>query len=877
MKGNPDTKSWKGKQEQAHPLRSTISRGMSYPSASRESSVTVAVRVRPFTQSESAHLVVNKEEQVFLGDGALTFNDNAEKENKYRPKRYAPKGLRKIVDVVDDRMLIFDPPENSPLANLSKNVSNHGKRTTRFREHRFVFDKLFDEGTSQEDVYYNTTKPLLDSVLDGFNGTVFAYGATGCGKTHTISGTLEEPGIIFLTMKELFERIDDLKDTKLIDVSLSYLEIYNETIRDLMQPDNGGKLLTLREDASKRINVGNLTSHKPQSVEDVMDMIIIGNRNRTSSPTEANATSSRSHAVLQINVTQKNRTADVKEDHTFATLSIIDLAGSERAAATKNRGERLHEGANINKSLLALGNCINALCDARRRNHIPYRDSKLTRLLKFSLGGNCKTVMIVCISPSSHHYDETLNTLKYADRAKEIKTKVSRNQHSLNRHVGSYLKMITEQKQEIEELRNRESVVVGQAVERYKAKKERVQIGMLEFLDTLKQNLNSKKFQHLKLKKSSILCKRKLLILQRGELQKYLKNIQSLEDPISEFENGYQAIENLVGKLSTKIEELEQLYDEESELDIILSGSANSGIRKLGELEAWSNYDKITLDTTLTLMKDSVERTILYNASMAFDRILSSDNFLTNLKYISSTLFSTINQLSKLKENPNEYETIKGEIQLILKEFYQNFDQSLNEIMNIDSKFEKFATQLQYEITSEIHILTSPIRQIARPKTSSPFKLSPAGKISQVSKITKNTSSPLRASINKPKAVKKVRWDVPEENDENANNDSDVSMDDLAKDTDKLEMRSLNSTNEDMLDQSFSELEHVFSSTKKRKSLTSRTLQPSLTSASRKTFHLVNSNNNNSNTPQEANALSGLGAPIRLNEILSNDTSEMQE
>lgn len=128
----------------------------------------------------------------------------------------------------------------------------------------------------------------------------------------------------------------------------------------------------------------------------------------------------------------------------------------------------MNEGANINKSLLALGNCINALCDPRRRNHVPYRDSKLTRLLKFSLGGNCKTVMIVCVSPSSQHYDETLNTLKYADRAKEIKTKLIRNQHNLDRHVGSYLKMITEQKQEIEELRARESKVVDIAISKRK-------------------------------------------------------------------------------------------------------------------------------------------------------------------------------------------------------------------------------------------------------------------------------------------------------------------------------------------------------------------------------------------------------------------------
>jgi kinesin family protein 18/19 len=136
----------------------------------------------------------------------------------------------------------------------------------------------------------------------------------------------------------------------------------------------------------------------------------------------------------------------------MATLSIIDLAGSERASATKNRGERLMEGANINKSLLALGSCINALCDPRKRNHVPYRNSKLTRLLKFSLGGNCKTVMIVCVSPSSAHYDETQNTLRYANRAKNIQTKVTRNVFNVNRHVKDYLKKIDEQRQLIDEL-----------------------------------------------------------------------------------------------------------------------------------------------------------------------------------------------------------------------------------------------------------------------------------------------------------------------------------------------------------------------------------------------------------------------------------------
>ena len=319
----------------------------------------------------------------------------------------------------------------------------------------FAFDRVFDDNTNQADVYEGTTKCLLDNVLDGYNATVFAYGATGCGKTHTITGTSQHPGIIFMTMQELFEKIEDRKADKTTELTLSYLEIYNETIRDLLVPAGSGPKggLMLREDSNQAVAVPGLTSHRPKDVKEVMDMIILGNEYRTVSPTEANATSSRSHAVLQINVTQKDRNADVNEPHTMATLSIIDLAGSERASVTKNRGERLTEGANINKSLLALGGCINALCDRRQKQHVPYRNSKLTRLLKFSLGGNCKTVMIVCISPSSAHYDETQNTLRYANRAKNIQTKVTRNVFNVNRHVKDFLVKIDEQMALINELK----------------------------------------------------------------------------------------------------------------------------------------------------------------------------------------------------------------------------------------------------------------------------------------------------------------------------------------------------------------------------------------------------------------------------------------
>ena len=322
-------------------------------------------------------------------------------------------------------------------------------------------------------MYEATTRSLLDSVLDGYNATVFAYGATGCGKTHTITGTIQEPGVIFLTMQELFERIAELGDEKVTEVSLSYLEIYNETIRDLLVPGGSKQGLMLREDANQAVSVAGLSSHHPRDVQEVMDMIVRGNEYRTMSPTEANATSSRSHAVLQINISQKDRNADINEPHTMATLSIIDLAGSERASATKNRGERLMEGANINKSLLALGSCINALCDPRKRNHVPYRNSKLTRLLKFSLGGNCKTVMIVCVSPSSQHFDETQNTLRYANRAKNIQTKVTRNVYNVNRHVKDFLVKIDEQMALINELKQQQKDYEATAFAKFRKQNEK--------------------------------------------------------------------------------------------------------------------------------------------------------------------------------------------------------------------------------------------------------------------------------------------------------------------------------------------------------------------------------------------------------------------
>ena len=259
-------------------------------------------------------------------------------------------------------------------------------------------------------------------------------------------------------MADLFQLIEDRSEDYVVDVQVSFLEIYNEEIRDLLTESGsptarGG--LQIREDTNRSVKVVGLTELRPTSAAEVKQIVMLGNSRRTMSPTHANETSSRSHAVLQVHVTQSPRTAAMSESRTVATLSIIDLAGSERAAATTNMGQRMVEGANINKSLLALGNCINALCESGGAiRHVPYRNSKLTRLLKFSLGGNCKTVMIVCVAPTSAHFDDTHNTLLYAERATKIKTKVvTRNVVNVDRHVGQYVEAINRLNLEVEELK----------------------------------------------------------------------------------------------------------------------------------------------------------------------------------------------------------------------------------------------------------------------------------------------------------------------------------------------------------------------------------------------------------------------------------------
>lgn len=369
---------------------------------------------------------------------------------RVRPENTKEKAVQfhKVVNVVDKHILVFDPKQEEISFFHRKKTTNFDITKRQNKDLKFVFDAVFDETSTQMEVFEHTTKPILHRFLNGYNCTVFAYGATGSGKTHTMLGSAAEPGVMYLTMLDLFKCMDEVKDEKECSTAVSYLEVYNEQIRDLLT--NSGPL-AVREDAQKGVVVQGLTLHQPKSSEEILQLLDNGNKNRTQHPTDMNAASSRSHAVFQIYLRQQDKTASINQNVHIAKMSLIDLAGSERASISGTKGTRFVEGTNINKSLLALGNVINALADTKRRNqHIPYRNSKLTRLLKDSLGGNCQTIMIAAVSPSSLFYDDTYNTLKYANRAKDIKSsQLKSNVLNLSSHISQYVKICNMQKAEI--------------------------------------------------------------------------------------------------------------------------------------------------------------------------------------------------------------------------------------------------------------------------------------------------------------------------------------------------------------------------------------------------------------------------------------------
>ncbi|XP_075218929.1 kinesin-like protein KIF3B [Lycorma delicatula] len=320
-------------------------------------------------------------------------------------RREVTEGYKNVAKVLPamGSIYIFNPKENDTV----------GKQ--------FTFDAVYDWNSSQEELYEESVQPLVSSVLDGFNATVFAYGQTGTGKTYTMEGSktcANNKGIIPKSFEQIFNHISCSKNMQYL-VRASYLEIYQEEIRDLL--DRSKKQYELRQNESG-VYVKNLQSYVCKSAKEIERVMLVGNQNRTVGATDMNIHSSRSHAIFIITIEMSEIISGIRNQVRVGKLNLVDLAGSERQSKSKANPERLKEASKINLSLSALGNVISAL-ENGNSTHIPYRDSKLTRLLSDSLGGNSKTLMIANIGPASYNYDESLTTLRYANRAKNIKNK----------------------------------------------------------------------------------------------------------------------------------------------------------------------------------------------------------------------------------------------------------------------------------------------------------------------------------------------------------------------------------------------------------------------------------------------------------------------
>ncbi|UNI20610.1 hypothetical protein JDV02_006681 [Purpureocillium takamizusanense] len=366
--------------------------------------------------------------------------------------REIDRGSRCIVTMRDNQTVLTPPDGHGGKA--AKDLAN---KTFAFDRSYWSFNKDDSSYAGQSNLFDDLGKPLLDNAFQGYNNCIFAYGQTGSGKSYSMMGYGKEVGIIPNICQEMFRRIDGIQlddPTTKCTVEVSYLEIYNERVRDLLNPSTKGNL-KVREHPSTGPYVEDLAKLVVGSFQEIENLMDEGNKARTVAATNMNETSSRSHAVFTLMLTQKKHDLETKmEMEKVAKISLVDLAGSERATSTGATGARLKEGAEINRSLSTLGRVIAALADLstgkkkKGTSQVPYRDSVLTWLLKDSLGGNSMTAMIAAISPADINYDETLSTLRYADSAKRIK-----NHAVINEDANA--RMIRELKEELALLRSK--------------------------------------------------------------------------------------------------------------------------------------------------------------------------------------------------------------------------------------------------------------------------------------------------------------------------------------------------------------------------------------------------------------------------------------
>ena len=307
---------------------------------------------------------------------------------------------------------------------LGGKIVEIGDKKVKTQAYKFHLDMIFDDQTSQSTMFHNLGEPIIRDLLMGYNSTIFVYGQTGSGKTHSLFGDMsefeaEQRGIIPRCCQYLFETLEASQDLHEVTIKCSFVEIYKEKLQDLLMPDSGTQMKIRQKPRCKTVYVQGAHEEYVNSFEEIYELLQIGFRNRVVVSTMMNQESSRSHAVLILKIKQTFKGGTVKE----SKVNFADLAGSEKVKKSGASGAQLEEAKCINKSLSALGNVINALT-SKKKKHIPYRDSTLTRMLQSALGGNAKTTLLVTCSSHVYNYEETVSTLRFAKRTKSMKNKV---------------------------------------------------------------------------------------------------------------------------------------------------------------------------------------------------------------------------------------------------------------------------------------------------------------------------------------------------------------------------------------------------------------------------------------------------------------------
>ncbi|KAF5278985.1 hypothetical protein FQA39_LY05663 [Lamprigera yunnana] len=489
----------------------------------------------------------------------------------------------------------------------------------------FQFDYVFDQQCSQLSIYQKVAQPIIQQIFQGYNGTIFAYGQTGSGKTYTMSGIQNEieQGIIPNTFSHIFSKISSESGEKSFVVTATYLEIYNEEIRDLLS-SNSNKKLELRERLEVGVYVKGLTSYTIDCIESINKLISVSNSNRKTRSTLMNEVSSRSHALFSITIEARDKNTNKT---TIAKLNLVDLAGSERLKRTQATGDCLKEATNINQSLFVLSNVISALVE-EKSNHIPYRNSKLTRLLQDSLGGNSKTAMIATISPCSTDYEESLGTLRYASRAKLIRNHVHLNIQTDKGLIGKFEDEIMQLQKHLALILEKEESSKINKVSSEKPNNHKQEVLNIE---NTKRDLNDKikKIQNKILIGQNLYDKEQeqkfLLETSYEELQKLDKFQQELEELLEEKEGKRFDLEEQYGSLQEedqgldeKIQKLEfaitkvaknfneKQQDQQAELTLLLENNCNL----TSELQKINNIIKYAIPK---MQRKKIEGNVVWN------------------------------------------------------------------------------------------------------------------------------------------------------------------------------------------------------------------------------------------------------------------------